>query len=220
VADIAPDGDLTARQKRHFLIRMALRRVKPGTGSAPEFMKERTAMQPWPDLREVLRGIDWVIVGGVATRVYMPERLTKDLDILVRAEDREKAIEKLKQAGYHIISKLAVPGYQMRSPEGVDVDVLFGDYRWLDEALSHQEQDSAGYPVIGLPYLAMMKMEASRGRDLSDLYILLGWAEDDELDHVREAVGKYMPEEIEDIESVIFIGQHERKKSPKWDDFE
>ena len=40
-------------------------------------------MNPWPDLRQVLTGIPWVVVGGVATRAYMPERATKDLDILV-----------------------------------------------------------------------------------------------------------------------------------------
>ena len=44
-------------------------------------------MHPWPDLRELLGGLDWVIVGGVATRAYMPERMTNDLDILIRASD-------------------------------------------------------------------------------------------------------------------------------------
>ncbi len=44
-------------------------------------------MHPWPDLRPILEGIPWVIVGGVATRAYMPERVTQDLDILVRHRD-------------------------------------------------------------------------------------------------------------------------------------
>ena len=41
-------------------------------------------MNSWPDLRKILKGILWVIIGGVATRAYMPERMTKDLDILVK----------------------------------------------------------------------------------------------------------------------------------------
>lgn len=57
-------------------------------------------MNPWPDLRPILKGIDWVIIGDVATRAYMPERMTKDLDIFVHESDGESAIAKLKQAGY------------------------------------------------------------------------------------------------------------------------
>ncbi|HLF89344.1 MAG TPA: nucleotidyl transferase AbiEii/AbiGii toxin family protein [Anaerolineales bacterium] len=217
IAKIAPDGNLTPRQKRQFLIQMALRRVKPGTGSAPVFMRERTAMHEWPDLRKILQDIDWVIIGGVATRAYMPERLTKDLDILVRKSDAEEVIERLKKVGYKLVSRLAVPGFLLRSREGVDVDVLFGDYPWLDEALAHPEKDPAGYPAIGLPYLVMLKLAANRGRDLSDLYILLGWAKEEQLNKVREVVARYLPEEKDDLESLIYIGQHEQKSPPGWD---
>jgi hypothetical protein len=65
IAKIAPDGNLTPRQKRRFLIEMSLRKQKPGTGRSPEFLKQRTAMNPWPDLRPVLTGIDWVILGNL-----------------------------------------------------------------------------------------------------------------------------------------------------------
>ncbi|NUM49410.1 MAG: nucleotidyl transferase AbiEii/AbiGii toxin family protein [Anaerolineales bacterium] len=216
IAKIAPDGNLTPRQKRQFLIQMALRRVKPGTGSAPEFMRERTAMHNWPDLREILEGIDWVIIGGVATRAYMPERMTKDLDILVRKSDGEAVIERLKKAGYKLVSRLAVEGYLMRSPQGVDVDVLFGKHPWLDEALTHPERDPAGYPVITLPYLIVLKLVANRLRDMSDLAIMLGWAEEETLNKIREVVHRYLPNEKDDLESMIFLGQHEQKDSPDW----
>jgi hypothetical protein len=46
-------------------------------------------MNPWPDLRPFLRGIDWVLIGGVATRAYMPERATRDMDILVHLHRQE-----------------------------------------------------------------------------------------------------------------------------------
>jgi len=99
IARIAPDGNLTPRQKRRFMIDMLKRRVRPGTGSSAEFMRRRTAMNPWPDLRPILRGIDWAIIGGVATRAYMPERMTKDLDILVHKDDGEAVMARLKKAG-------------------------------------------------------------------------------------------------------------------------
>src|SRR5512138_1967702 len=136
IARIAPDGNLTPRQIRRLMIDMAMRNGKPGTGSSVEFMRRRTAMNPWPDLRPILRGIKWAVVGGVATRAYMPERMTKDLDIVVYKRDGDTVIKKLEQAGYRVISRLAVPGYLMMSPDGIELDVLIGDYPWLKKALS------------------------------------------------------------------------------------
>ena len=171
-------------------------------------------MNPWPDLRPILQGIDWVIVGGVATRAYMPERMTRDLDILVHQRDSDVVIAKLKEAGYRMGSQLAIPGVLMLSPEGVEVDVLFGDYPWLKRALSHPAKDPAGYPVIALPYLIILKMNAQRTRDMGDLGIMLGWASDADLDKVRAAVKQYAPEDLEDLESLIFIGKREQENPP------
>src|SRR3990172_2937321 len=158
IARIAPDGNLTPRQLRRFMIDMVKRNGKPGTGSSHEFMRRRTAMNPWPDLRPILKGFDWAIVGGVATRAYMPERMTKDLDILAHQNDKDAILARLQQAGYQIIEHLAIPGYSIRSPEGIEVDVLFGDDTWLQDALRQPVLDPAGYPVISLPYLILLKM--------------------------------------------------------------
>jgi hypothetical protein len=64
IAAIAPDGQLTPAQRRRFVIDFCLRRIKPGTGSAPEFLQRRTAMNPWPDLQPILHGIPWVVIVG------------------------------------------------------------------------------------------------------------------------------------------------------------
>lgn len=210
IARLAPDGKLTVRQKRRLLLDMALRRVRPGTGSSHEFMLRRTAMIEWPDLRNVLQGIEWVIVGGVATRAYMPERGTKDLDILVRRADEETILDRLIKAGYKVITPLAVPGYLLLSPEGIEVDVLLGDYPWLKLALKEMQQDAAGYPVIDLPYLVLMKLSASRPQDVADLSRMLGWADENMLERVRQIVARYSPQDKEDLESLIFLGQQER----------
>jgi len=92
-------------------------------------------MNPWPDLRPILQGIPWVVVGAVATRAYMPERATKDIDILVRMDDGDEVRKRLEAAGYTAVTSLALPGYLFRSPEGVEVDVILGEHPWLDEAL-------------------------------------------------------------------------------------
>ena len=171
-------------------------------------------MNPWPDLRPILQGIDWVIIGGVATRAYMPERMTKDLDILVHKDDGDAVIAKLKEAGYRVSSQLAVPGYLMISPEGIELDVLFGDYPWLRKAMAHPTKDPAGYPAIGMPYLILLKMSAQRAQDWADASRILGWASDTELNEVRDMVARYAPEDSEDLESLIFLGRKEQEFPP------
>ena len=211
IAAVAPDGQLTPAQRRRILIDICRRRIRPGTGSSLESLRRRTAMNPWPDLRPVLQGIPWVVVGAVATRAYMPERATKDLDILVRHEDGDEVWERLEAAGYTFITHLAVPGFLVHSPEGVEVDVVLGDYPWLDEALAHPRQDPAGFPVLDLPYLVLMKLIASRLQDVADLSRMLGLASDEELASVRAVVARYAPTEMDDLESLIYLGRFEMK---------
>ena len=169
-------------------------------------------MHDWPDLRNVLQGIGWVIVGGVATRAYMPERVTKDLDILVRRDDERVVLERFQDAGYKVISELAVPGYLLLSPEGVEVDLLLGRQPWLNDALINLEHDPAGYPVLGFPYLILMKMNTGRGRDFGDVTTMLGWANDEQLQAARAVVARYSPQDSEDLESLIFLGQQEQQE--------
>jgi len=42
------------------------------------------------------------------------------------------------------VSRLTVPGFLVRSPEGVEVDVILGEYLWMDEALTHPRHDPRG----------------------------------------------------------------------------
>ncbi|NHZ72351.1 MAG: hypothetical protein GWP17_04625 [Aquificales bacterium] len=175
-------------------------------------------MTNWPDLREIMHSIDWVIVGGVATRAYMPERMTKDLHILIQAADETAVLSRLQTAGYEIVQPLAIAGYVLQSAEGVEIDLLLGSQPWLEEALAHPELDPAGYPVLGFPYLILMKMNASRGRDFGDITTMLGWAEPETLDKVRTVVATYSPQDSKDLESLIFIGQQEQIQSADYAD--
>lgn len=168
-------------------------------------------MNTWPDLRPILKGLDWLVVGGVATRNYMPERMTRDLDILIREKDSDAVIVKLQAAGYKQESQLSIPGALMISPDGVEVDVLFGNALWLEDALKNVVADPAGYPTIALPYLILLKMDAQRAQDWADVSRMLGWASDEDLEKVREVFRKYSPQDVEDLESLIFIGKKERE---------
>jgi hypothetical protein len=214
IAKIAPDGNLTPRQLRRFMIDMVMRRVKPGTGSGYDFLRRRTAMNPWPDLRQVLQGINWMIIGGVATRAYMAERMTKDLDIIVDRRDQQAVIENLEHAGYRMVARRGNNNLLLFSPEGVEIDVHLGNSPWLKVALTNPASDPAGYPVVTLPYLAILKMAGTRMSDWADISRMLGWASDAELDAVRIAIKKYAPDDLEDLESLIFLGKKEQEIPP------
>jgi hypothetical protein len=214
ISAIAPDGQISPAQRRRFIIKMSLRRIKPGAGSSLEFLQRRTAMNPWPDLQPILQGLPWAIAGAVATRAYMPERATKDLDVLVHRRNGDEALKRLQAAGYQLVSQLAIPGFLLHSPERVEVGVIIGDYPWLDEALARLRQDAAGYPVLDLPYLVLMKLEASRTQDIGDLSRMLGLASDNDLDSARDIVSRYASDALEDVESLIYLGQMELKPPP------
>lgn len=191
------------------MIEMAKRRVQPGSGSALEFLRRRTAVEKWPDLRDILKDIPWVMVGGVATRAYMPERRTKDMDILVRSRDGKRVLERLENAGYKVVSRLAVPGYLLRGPANEDLDVIFGSYSWIDKALSNPTLDPALYPTIPLPYLVLMKLAAARGQDWVDVSRMVAQATEETYNEIRRVVAKYSREDLDDLESLVFLGKKE-----------
>lgn len=56
----------------------------------------------WFDLNKVLTDIKWAVIGAVATRHYMPERVTKDLGIIIVAADAPELAKQLKKAGVHL----------------------------------------------------------------------------------------------------------------------
>ena len=166
-------------------------------------------MQEWPDLRAVLTNARWAVAGGVATRAFMPERMTQDLDIVVHPDDLEPVVALLAAAGFVVGEALAVPGRTLRSPDGIEVDVLEGRFPWIDEAFGALATDPSGLPVLDLPYLILMTLAASRTIDLGDITRMLGLASDGQLDAVRRAVGRFMPDDAGDLETMIYLGREE-----------
>ncbi len=167
-------------------------------------------MQQFPDLRAILKGIDWVVVGAAATRAYMPERMTQDLDILIRAIEADLVTDRLSAAGFIKTTELGIPGAAFITSDQAEIDVLYGEQAWLEEGLAQPERDAAGFPVLSLPYLVLMKLAAGRVRDIADVATMLGWADDEMLDEVRKAVSRFNPADRDDLESLIYLGRRER----------
>ncbi|HHT9119979.1 MAG TPA: hypothetical protein ACFYD3_05485 [Candidatus Hypogeohydataceae bacterium YC41] len=203
---------MDVRQRiRQRLIDIAFRHQRPGSGSSLILLRERTAEVKFPDLTPILHPIRWAVVGAVATRLYMPERVTRDLDILVHKEDSEEVRKKLKGAGFRYQSELAAGGSSWLSPDGVPVDVVERSEPWFARGIieAQQNRDQQGLPILPLPYLVLMKFQSGRVQDIADVARMLGQASEDTLTAVRELFKRVQSADLEDLESLIKLGQLE-----------
>jgi hypothetical protein len=199
------------RLTRRTIIDMALRRQRPGTGSGLDFLMQRTATVQWPDLTDILSPIEWAVVGAAATRLYMPERATKDFDIAIAVQEAERVRRKLTIAGYVRTGELSIGGSRWQSPDGIQIDVIEGHEEWWPQALAaaQSNRDEQGLPVLPFPYLILMKFNASRTIDLGDIARMVGLANEDQLQQVRALFRRYAPTDLEDLESLILLGRLE-----------
>ncbi len=173
-------------------------------------------MIAWPDLRPLLPGVRWVLIGSVATRAFMAERVTADMDVLIHEREATRVQDLLERAGYAYQGPLSLASAIFRSPDAIEVDVLFGSedaYPWLEDALDNPEHDAAGFPVIALPYLVLLKMQATRDQDWTDITRMLSTASEDALDRVRRTCAQYSPDDVEDLETMIFLGRRELEEN-------
>ncbi len=195
--------------RRRTLLEIALRRAKPGTGSVLSLLEQQMTAQKWPDLSPILKGIPWAVIGGVATRAYMPERATQDLDILIARADTKKVRERLLAAGFIYLQDLAIGGATWQSPEGQLLDIVEGSAPWLAEALKKLQADPQGLPVLSLPYLVLLKFQASRLQDLADISRMLGLASAEDRQATRQVFARWQPDELDDLKSLITLGDLE-----------
>lgn len=160
--------DLSA-QKRKFFLGLAIKRAKPGSGSSLTLLQKRTWSYPVNSLQSVLKSAPFVVVGGVATRLYMPERMTLDIGILIKANDKNLIYQDLINAQAKKIGELSIAGSQWQLSDNTALDVLEAEDDWVDAALSKPNYSPDKMPVIALPYLVLMKLSASRTQDLADV---------------------------------------------------
>ena len=205
---------MTPEQRKQYLS-IASRRVKPGSGSSPITLRERTDAYGSPDLRFLTNVVEFVVVGGLATRLYMPERMTLDTDILVRPDDAARAEAALRDAGYEKIGPLTIGGSTWRMPDARSLDLVAFDAPWTGEAIRSAVRGKDGLPYIALPYLVLMKLGAGRTQDLADISRMLGGADAVGIAESRRIVGRYQPEDAEDLESLIRLGKLEYENTEK-----
>ena len=128
---------------------------------------EETLLAVLGDAQDALRGRDlpFVLIGGIPSAVYGRPRATQDLDLFVRPEDKDAALEALADDGFD--TKKPEPEWLYKAAKkDVLCDVIFradGDF-YLDEDMIERavEADYKGLKVRLVPRedLIMMKIVA------------------------------------------------------------
>lgn len=137
--------------------------------------------------------------------------MTRDFDIAVAMHDAAQSRRRLAEAGYTKVAELSIGGARwQRAGEG-PVAAIEGSEPWWDSAsaAAQHNRDAQGLPILPLPFLALMKFQASRTIDLGDLTPMLGLADEAGLAAVRAVFGQVAPDDLEDIESLITLGRLE-----------
>ena len=117
-------------------------------------------------------GVPFVLIGGIPSAVYGRPRATHDLDVLVKSEDKDAALEALEGAGFE--TKKADPKWLYKaSKKDVLVDVIFraeGNF-YLDDKM------------IGRAVETTYKGEAVKLVAPEDLLIMKAVATEEEIAH-------------------------------------
>ena len=204
---------LSKRDSTKFLIGLSLRLAKPGSGTSREFLSRRTAMKIWPDLTSALGEIPWAVVGGVATRAYMPERTTADLDVFIEASQAGEVHRRLAGAGFEFKQELSIGGSAWNSPEGIEVDLLEAREEWQAEAIQNAayNRDAQGLPILPFESFILLKFRSGRVQDLADISRMLGLADEENIRKARTFFSTMEPSSLEDFDNLLELGRLEIK---------
>jgi hypothetical protein len=117
--------------------------------------------------------------------------------------------EDLAIANGQKIGDLSISGTQWQLSDGTSLDVLEFEGDWVVEAINSPNYAPDGLPVIDLPYLVLMKLIAGRSQDIADISRMLGVSEDLQLQRVKKVINQYLPNAMEDLESLVVLGKLE-----------
>lgn len=161
------------------------------------------------NLKSIFIKTPFVITGGMATRLYMRERMTLDIDVMVLSEDVADAETELCQAACVRKGILSIGGSTWTLPDQTELDVIVSEADWAKEAIKHLRTGPDGQPYIDLPYLALMKLRSGRAQDIADISRMMGNADEASVEKTKQIVGRHFPEDLEDLESLIYLGKLE-----------
>jgi hypothetical protein len=144
--------------------------------------------------------VPYAIIGGHAVTFHGRPRMTDDIDVLVSSEHAQTVVAQLN---LQQVSPLRVGGYSGVTPDGVRIDVVAPDQPWVAPAVAQPMPTPHG-PMVSAPFLVITKLWDSRGsQDETDVLGVLQRMTDSELNVTRQLVRQYLPNDVDDLESLI-----------------
>lgn len=150
---------------------------------------------------------------GCGCDTELHARAPQRLEVVVLRDDAEVAGARLAEEGFTRLGVLSIGGSAWRTPVGQELDLItVGGSRWVEAlGLAAKNVDPGGSPVLTLPHLVLMKLEAGRLQDVADVSRMLGFADEQGLAAVRAVISRYAPAMQEDLESLIELGKIEHE---------
>jgi hypothetical protein len=189
-----------------ILIDIARRRQRPGSGSILAI----TPSKPAEMFHEIF-SVPYALIGGQATKFYMPERTTLDWDVLVDANDLEQARSDVENGGAVAMRPLTIDGFTCRLNNAVTLDVIAESGAWVVEALTAARCAASGSqdPVLALRWLVLLKLNAGRVQDLADVSRMMGCASDQDIEATQAVISQWLADASEDLDALIQLGKLE-----------
>ncbi|MBK8937850.1 MAG: nucleotidyltransferase [Polyangiaceae bacterium] len=124
-------------------------------------------------------GVEHALVGGLALAVWGAPRATKDIDLLVRTVDLERAVQVAKDQGFDIVALRMKFRYGMelqRVTRARDGELLTLDFLLVNDSLEpvwasrvRLAVGAGELTVISRDALIQMKALAGRPQDIADI---------------------------------------------------
>jgi len=207
----------SAKQRRRFYLERGMRKQPIGAGSNMAFLmalpRTKLAVKP----QDIFGDVPFIVVGGVATRAYAPERVTKDIDFMVETDRFADAGKQLRENNFTKQNELFFPNSSLGlygeawTKDDLEVDVISSPQDWCKEAFRGRVEDQTRLRVIPLPYLVLMKFDSARGVDQGDLTRMLGPLDDDKIDQIIKVVERHSgdPNVADEIRQYAQLGRWE-----------
>lgn len=135
-------------------------------------------------------GLSYAVMGGLAVRVYGIPRATYDIDFTL-AIDRERLsalYERVESLGYSVpeaytsgwvdeVGGMPLVKFRLSTDDnGIDIDVFLAESPFQQSILDrrHREEvDGVALHIVSAEDLVLLKLIASRPRDIADVYDVL-----------------------------------------------
>lgn len=197
---------------RWMLIDRSQRRQRPGSGSLPYTRTERESCRMDPDLVGLLARAPapFALCGGMAVNYYAAPRFTDDVDLVVLTEDAGAWDLFMQASGFTRRAVLSVGGWAYLRGTS-EVDLLVAGAAWAPAAVREaQDNKRDGLPVLPLPWLVCMKLDAGRTVDGADVSRMVGALSRIQFDDLRNVLAPWLsPEDREDLEAWYQLGRWE-----------